>query len=301
VQLSRLDDELHELADSGNEDQRDLLEQIRERYLATYTSHCLQFVHEAVRTPEEWHEVTNIARTMAPSTQMSPREWFATQWNRQWGNEAKLATASFALLDRVIGRHERAEAERRTRPRLRQLHEENTAGRPTPLLLVFTTAPSGLAAALAVPDLSVSRATPTIRTALTLPPTSSAPLPSSATAIGIVVTGPDPIPLTRSDCPSEAPGQAELRRRRDLYTQFIAAYRKARGNKPTRKRIANAGHYQHFSAVAKYLNGEASKACAHDIEEVLKLAPDEFDERLAHTKLKRKPGPKPASCQHPSR
>jgi hypothetical protein len=300
--IEALDDELHELADSsGNEDQRDRLEQIREQYSATYTSHCLLFVHEAVRTPEEWREVISIALTMAPSAHMTPREWFATQWNRQWGNEARLVMASFALVDRVIGRQDRAEAERCTRIRLRQLYDEHAADGPTTPRLVLTSSVSGLAAALAPPKPSALLAPPPTSTTPTiLPPMSAAPFePPSATASAIVVTGPDP--PSRSDCPSEVPAQAELSRRRNLYSQFVAAYRQARDDhKPTQKQIANAGHYTHLSAVAKYLNGEASEECAHAIEEVLKLTPDDFDYRLSNAKLKRKPGPKRTSSQHPT-
>jgi hypothetical protein len=175
--IEPLDDELHELADSEIEDQRERLEHIRQRYYSLYPSHCVRFVHEAVRTPKEWHEVLEMARIMAPSARMTPREWFATQWQKQWATEARLVMAAFRLLDRVIGREDRAEAERRTRTRLRQLHEHAVP------------AATGLAAALMPAPLSWEPST-LPSAALTAPPSTPSSSPATLSTESPDVPGP---------------------------------------------------------------------------------------------------------------
>jgi hypothetical protein len=70
-----------------------------------------------------------------------------------------------------------------------------------------------------------------------------------------------------------------LDERRALYDYFIELYRQNKYRKLTEVEIAITAQYRDRSAVAKYLNGTASERCAQDVEKVLNMTPDEFDER----------------------
>jgi hypothetical protein len=69
----------------------------------------------------------------------------------------------------------------------------------------------------------------------------------------------------------------DLQERRDRLHRFIESYRQAKRRKPTNEQIAVVSHYKNRSAIDKYLRGEASEACAQNIEATLGMSPDEFD------------------------
>jgi hypothetical protein len=70
-----------------------------------------------------------------------------------------------------------------------------------------------------------------------------------------------------------------LDERRAFYDYFVELYRQNKNHRLTEVEIAITAQYRDRSAVAKYLNGTASGICAQDVERVLNMMPDEFDER----------------------
>jgi hypothetical protein len=70
---------------------------------------------------------------------------------------------------------------------------------------------------------------------------------------------------------------AALDQRRSSLKRFVDAFREAREYKLSYEEIAILAHRRNRSAIDKYLSGNASDQCTRNVEDVLKMVPEEVD------------------------
>ena len=131
--VETLVDRLCALVDCELAGQRDQLQQIREDYYAAYVSCAEQDVRQTYfASVEDKCSTIDVVRIQADRAGMTPREWFVVRLSTQWARKAASVTYSFPILNRLLGRQEYKEAERRVRVRLREMYEHGDQTSPGP-------------------------------------------------------------------------------------------------------------------------------------------------------------------------
>jgi hypothetical protein len=257
--IESLVDELEELADSGTKDYRAALDDIRECYSTAHAAHGCEYVRETLcSTTQDWRTTLEIAGTMARSARTTPRSWLINRVSEQWNKKCQGVTSCYVLIDGLLGPRGHAEAERRTRVRIREIYDEQVAAdaHPAPVETVL-----GPAAPLSSPK---------------------AEAPAAASAIAF-----EPVPAVQRDQPARRSLTTKaVQERRNRLDRFIENCRQARDRKPTYGEIAVASRYKNRSAVYKYLSGEASDACVQNIEEILNMSPHEFERAMQKRRVR---------------
>jgi hypothetical protein len=263
--IEPLADKLSALADSGLADQSTELAQVREAYFAAYVSHGCQFVSEILPTSADWRTAIDMARTMAKSEGTTPREWLVGRIAAQWSTTVEPVASSLRLLEKVIGRPGHAGANRRVRVRLRDLYDEQADRLANEEAL----APADTTTRESAAEVEAKAAAPPVPTPAAEEP---APIVPDATTAGSKLAG--------SQKPArQLPDRTELDQRRASLRRFVDTYREAREYKLSYTEIAILAHHRNRSTIVKYLRGDASDQCVHNVQGVFKMSPEQVDEK----------------------